>query len=356
MQSEPKQVPDTTTKAKTGRKKPSLLAITVILGTIGLVTQLLWVNWPKSRTEPEPLSTNIQDVIDRLPGTADALIYAGVKDIRESKFWNEVIPDSVKAANWLQFDTTLTRISRQTGFIPSRDIDTLLVEFQQRNARKQDFLGIVWGNFPEGLDIDALEHQAVQTISVEGRRLAALREDLWICRPSGRMTLIGSSADIIGRYLAPHSSFLERDTTTTALLEKTAHKSHFWFTLSSPYWTIGALQSLTSANKDLQTLGNINRIRHLTLSLKLDENVEGTSEWIYENRRSAYFASTFLWSAIKLSSTPGTRTPQETKDLLNSIHVMQNLESVIVTADIPAELFRKTLPAASTKPEENPPE
>ncbi|WP_199711432.1 hypothetical protein [Prosthecochloris sp. ZM_2] len=347
MQTTPR-TSDTPEHQKKPRKKPSLLLITVILGTIGLIGQLLWVNWPKPTAESEPLATELNEVIDRLPGTSDALIYLGLEDIRQSGFWQEALPDSIKQMNWLQFDTTLTALARENGFRPAQDIDTLLVQFQHRNSTTQDFLGIVWGDFPDGFDMQALEKRGRQATTIAGQRCAGLRDDLWICRPSERMVLLGSSSGILSRYLQKSSSFLERDSTTAALIEKAAYKSHLWFTLSSTNWTIGALQSLTSANKDLQTLGNLNRIRQLVLSLKLDDGIEGQSEWIYENRRSAYFASTFLWSALKLSSTPGTRTPPQIKQLLDNIDVMQNLESVMITADLPPELFSRNPDPASS--------
>ncbi|ACF45598.1 conserved hypothetical protein [Prosthecochloris aestuarii DSM 271] len=338
MQSPPTKAPDSST-TRPPRKKPSLLVITVILGTIGLVTQMLWVNWPKQKAQPEPLSAELREVIDRLPGISDALIYIGLKDIRQTPFWSTMVPDSIKQVNWLQFDTTLTRVMNESGFQPSRDIDTLLVEFQSKNSRRHKYMSVIWGTFPAGLDENHLIEQSGKKEIIAGQTCIGLSDELWICRPSERMALVASSADIMERFLQPHSSFLERDSTTTALIDKAIYKSHLWFTLSSPNWTIGALQSLTSGNKDINTLGNLNRIRQLALSLRFDDGISGQTEWVYKDRQTAYFASTFLWSAIKLSSTAGTRTSEPVKALLKRLHVMQNLNSVVIKTELPLDIF-----------------
>lgn len=325
---------------KKAKKKPSLLLIVLILGTIGLVAQLLWVNWPKPVTEPEPLSSELASVIDRLPGTSDALIYAGLKDIRQSAFWQEVIPDTLKKMSWLQSDEALGQIIDETGFIPARDLDTLLLAFQQQNTKKQKYLGILWGAFDETVTTNYLQKKSIETRKYGNEKCYALSDTLWVCRPGNRQILLANSPQLLRGFLEPEKNFLVRDSTTAALIDKAIYKSHFWFTLSSTNWTLGALQSLTSGNKDVKTLGNLNRIRQLALSLKFNDGVEGQTEWIYRNRTSAYFASTFLWGAIKLSSSSGTRTTEPTKALLKELDVMQNLESVIVKTDLPLSFFK----------------
>ena len=328
------------TGSKKAKKKPSLLLITVILGTIGLVAQLLWVNWPKPVTEPEPLNPELASVINRLPGTSDALIYAGLKDIRGSIFWQKVIPDSLKEMKWLQSDQTLREVISETGIVPARDLDTLLVAFQQQNTKKQKYLGILWGSFSGKLTTDYLRKKSIAIEEFGNEPCYSLSDTLWVCRPGNRHVILANSPQMLRGFLEPEKNFLQRDSTTAALIDKTIYKSHFWFTLSSTNWTLGALQSLTSGNKDVKTLGNLNRIKQLALSLKFDDGVEGQTEWIYQNRTSAYFASTFLWAAIKLSSSSGTRTTEPAKALLKELDVMQNLESVIVKTDLPLSFFK----------------
>ncbi len=330
------------TGSKKAKKKPSLLLIVFILGTIGLVAQLIWVNfWPKHVAEPEPLNTEMAAVIDRLPGTSDALIYAGLKDIKESPFWQEVIPDSLKEMKWLQTNPALRQVVDETGFVPARDLDTLLVAFQQQNTKKQKYLGILWGAFDGKLTTEYLTNKSIETREYGSEACYALSDTLWVCKPGKRQVILANSPQMLKGFLEPEKNFLVRDSTTAALIDKAIYKSHFWFTLSSTNWTLGALQSLTSGNKDLKTLGNLNRIKQLALSVNLDdEGVVGQTEWIYQNRTSAYFASTFLWGAIKLSSSSGTRTAEPAKELLKELDVMQNNESVIVKTDLPLSLFK----------------
>lgn len=326
---------------KKAKKKPSLLLITLTLGTIGLVAQLLWVNWPKTVAEPEALTPELAAVIDRLPGTSDALLYAGLKDIKASLFWKEVMPDSLKEMNWLPLDKTMKAIINETGFVPARDLDTLLVAFQQQNTKRQKYLGILWGAFDGKLTTEYLKKKSIETKQYGNEECYALSDTLWVCRPDDRQLLLANSPQLLRGFLEPERNFLVRDSTTASLIDKAIHKSHTWLTLSSTKWTLGALQSLTSGNKDVKTLGNLNRIRQLALSLKLDDGVEGHTEWIYQNRTSAYFASTFLWGAIKLSGSSGTRTTEPVKALLKKLDVMQNLESVIVKTDLPLSFFKQ---------------
>lgn len=328
------------TGGKKAKKKPSLLLIAVILGTIGLVAQFIWVNWPKPVAAPEPLNSELASVINRLPGTSDALIYAGLKDIRESIFWQEVIPDSLKEMNWLLLDKTLKEIVSETGFAPARDLDTLLVAFQHQNTKRQKYLGILWGSFSDKLTTDYLRQKSIATEEFGNEACYALSDTLWVCRPGERQFLLANSPQLLRGFLEPEKNFLVRDSTTASLIDKAIYKSHLWLTSSSTKWTLGGLQSLTSGNKDIKTFGNLNRIRQLALSLKFDDGVEGQTEWIYPNRTSAYFASTFLWMAIKLSSSSGTRTTEPAKAFLKEIDVMQNLQSVIVKTDLPLSLFK----------------
>ncbi|ANT64362.1 MULTISPECIES: hypothetical protein [Prosthecochloris] len=338
MQTEPRK-PTSTKTQKQPRKKPSLLLITLILGSIGLILQLLWVNWPKQRQEPEQLPQRVHEVIDRLPGTSDALIYVGLADIRATPFWNEVVPDSVKTTDTLPFPSPLNAIMAENGFRPVRDIDALLVDFQHQNSINQQFLAVVWGRFPDGLHPDHLISKGYRGETIAGMLCTALQDDLWLCMPGKGMALLASSPSLIERHLNATPGFFERDSTTTALIDRAIHKSQFWFTLSSTNWTSGALQSLMSQNSELASLGNLRNIRQLVLSLDFKDGITGESEWIYDDRQAAYFASTFLWGAIKLSSATGTRTAAPVKELLRKIEVMQNLESVIIKAELPQELF-----------------
>ena len=141
-------------------------------------------------------------------------------------------------------------------------------------------------------------------------------------------------------FLLPTGSFYQRDSLTAQLINKTVYKSHLWFALPSAAWTTGALQSLTSANRDMKSLGNLNRIKNLALSVKFNDGIKAQSEWVYNSPKAAWFASTFLWGAVRLSELSGTRTSEPARQLLKKIGIQQNLESVIIHADIPIEFFQ----------------
>ncbi|NTV67083.1 MAG: hypothetical protein HGB06_05260, partial [Chlorobaculum sp.] len=154
---------------------------------------------------------------------------------------------------------------------------------------------------------------------------------------------IASSSDNLEKFFRPSGHLFERDSTTASLIRKTPYKSHAWFAFASPQWTAGALQSLTSKNSDVKSVGNLNRLQQITMSVKFgDGGLKGQSEWVYKDRQAAFFASTFLWGAIELSSISGSRTSESARELLKHLKVNQNLESVIVTADLPETLFRKS--------------
>ena len=145
---------------------------------------------------------------------------------------------------------------------------------------------------------------------------------------------------MLAKFLVPSGSFFKRDSLSVALINKAIYKSHLWFALPSAAWTSGALQSLTSTNEGIKTMGNLNRIQSLALSVKFKDGIEGQSEWIYQSNQAAYFASTFLWGAVKLSEYTGTKKTEQTKELLDRIHIQQNLKSVIIHTDLPIEIFR----------------
>ncbi len=125
------------------------------------------------------------------------------------------------------------------------------------------------------------------------------------------------------------------------MMQKAVYKSHLWFALPSAAWTSSALESLTSQNSDVNSLGNLNRIQHLALSVRFNEGIEAESEWVYGTRRAAWFASTFLWGALKLSGLSEERSTPEIRNLLERIRIQQNLESVIIHTKLPLEIFTR---------------
>ncbi len=311
-----------------------------VLGFLGFLAVVLWINYPKTRLQPEPLSPELKTIVDHIPGKTDALIYIGLKDIRQSKLWQNIIPDSLKKAQLFQPKGRLDSLMKAANINPSLEVDTLLISFKRHGYKEQEYLGVAWGPFAEKLPKTFLTSNSRSTENIGGFQCYSLDSTLWLCSLSQRKIVLASNRKMLKDFLIPNGSFFKRDSLTSVLINKAIYKSHLWFALPSAVWTIGALQSLTSANRDIKTLGNLNSIQNLALSVNFNNGIEGQSEWVYATRRGAYFASTFLWGAVKLSELSGTRTGGQTKQLLNKINIQQNLESVIIHTKLPLELFQ----------------
>ncbi len=332
--------PSTKPQKRSLRKGAGLLLSISTLVTAGFALTALWVNWPKAKVQPEPLTPSLRRMVDHLPGTSDAIIYIGMKDIRESRLWKEIIPDSLKNAPLFKPDDQLNTMLQASGINPSLDIDTLLISFKRHGYKEQNFLGIASGAFTEKIPASLLKIVSRRTEVIGGRPCYALDSTLWLCPLGARQAALSNNKKMLQEFLLPTGSFFKRDSLSVALIDKAIYKSHLWFALPSPAWTSGALQSLTSTNQGLKSMGNLNRIQNLALSVKFKDGIEGQSEWGYSTNQAAYFASTFLWGAIKLSELNNTRTTEQTRELLNRIKIQQNLKSVIIHTDLPFELFQ----------------
>ncbi|NTV05171.1 MAG: hypothetical protein HGA59_01495 [Chlorobiaceae bacterium] len=337
---ESNSLPEVTPEKRSLKKGAGLLLSISVIGTICFLLVVLWINWSKPRLQPEPLSPELKANIDRIPGRSDALIYLGLKDIRESRFWKEIIPDSLKKAPLFKPQGRLDTLMRAANINPSLDIDTLVISFKRHGYKEQNYLGIVWGPFSKKLPESFLRTNSTAAEKIGGRQCYAFDSTFWLCPMGPRQIAVTNNRKMLEEFLVPTGSFLQRDSLSAALVNKALYKSHLWFALPSAAWTIGALQSLTSTNQGIKTLGNLNRIQNLAFSVKFNDGIEGQSEWVYKTRRAAFFASTFLWGAVKLSEISGTRTNEQTIQLLKKIEIRQNLESVLIHTDIPIEFFQ----------------
>jgi hypothetical protein len=325
------------------KKGPKVIATFFILGLAVVTIGYFWINWKKPRLSPEPLSPELTAFIQNMPGTSDAMIYVGMKDIRESKFWKEAVPDSIKSSTILSLGKRTDSLMKTAGIDLNNDLDTLLVSFQRSGRKQQNFIGLACGPLAGKAQARLLGGASLQKAEVAGRQAYMLDSTLWVSPMGANRLAFASSTGNLEKFFRPSGHLFERDSTTAALIAKTPYKSHVWFTLASPQWTAGALQSLTSKNSDMKSVGNLNRLQQITMSVKFsDSGLKGQSEWVYKDRQAAFFASTFLWGAIELSSISGSRTSESAKELLDHIKVNQNLESVIVTADLPESLFKKS--------------
>jgi hypothetical protein len=333
-------VPEAKPEKRSLKKGAGLLLSISVISMVCFLLVVLWINWAKPRLQPEPLSPKLVSIVDRIPGKSDALIYIGLKEIRESRLWKEIIPDSLKKTPLFKPQGRLDTLMRAANINPSLDIDTLLVSFKRHGYKEQNYLGIVWGPFSKKLPEAFLKTNSKSTENIGGHQCYALDSTLWLCSMGPRQIVVANNRKMLAEFLVPTGSFYQRDTLSASLINKAVYKSHLWFALPSAAWTVGALQSLTSTNQGIKTLGNLNRIQNLALSVKFNNGIEGQSEWIYPTRRAAYFASTFLWGAVKLSEISGTRTNEQTRQLLKKIEIQQNLESVIIHTDLPIEFFQ----------------
>lgn len=325
------------------KKGPKVIATLFVIFVIIAAAGWLWINWKKPRVSPEPLSPELTTIIQNMPGTSDAMIYVGLKDIRESKFWNEAVPDSIKNSPLLSLGKRTDSLMKAGGINLTNDLDTLLVGFQRSGRKQQNYIGIACGPVARKAQAPFLKSASLQTAEVAGRQAYEIDSTLWVSPMGTNRLAIASSSDMLEKFFKPSGHLFERDSTTASLIRKTPYKSHVWFALASPQWTAGALQSITSQNRDVKSVGNLNRLQQISMSVKFDDNgLKGQSEWVYKDRQAAFFASTFLWGAIELSSISGTRTSESTKELLRHLKVSQNLESVIVTADLPETIFKKS--------------
>ena len=323
------------------KKGPKVMLTVFLVGLAGFLAALAWINWTKPRQKAEPLSPEIVAVIQDMPGTSDAMVYVGLKDIRQSRFWNEALPDSLKRAVPFSTGKRVDDLMKQRGIDLSRDLDTLLISFQRSGRKQQNFIGVAWGDMLSKAPAGTLQAASLKSAEIAGRHAYALDSALWVCPMGPRKLAVASSPEMLEGFFHPAGHLLERDSVTASMLGRAAYKSHLWFTLSSPQWTAGALQSLTSKNHDVRSVGNLSSLQRLAMSVKFDDGLKGQSEWVYNDRRSAFFASSFLWGTVTVAGAPGTRTGESAKTLLRHIKVHQNLESVVVTADLPISAFRK---------------
>lgn len=322
------------------KKGPKVIATFFVLGLIVVLVSYLWINWEKPRRTPDPLSPELTALIQNMPGTSDAMFYVGLKDIRNSRFWQKAVPDSLKETPFLSMGKRVDSLLAISNINLNRDLDTLLISFQRSGSKQQKFIGMASGDLARKFPAVKLRSASFKSADVAGRKAYKLDSALWVAPMSAQRIAIGSSSEMLEKFFTPSGRLLARDTATASLIEKTRYKSHIWFTLPSPRWTAGALQSITSKNSEVKSVGNLNRIQQISMSAKFDDGLQAQSEWVYNDRQAAFFASTFLWGTIKLS-TLGPRTSNAAKELLNHMKIQQNLESIIITADLPLSAFKK---------------
>lgn len=329
------------------RTKKNRMAALVLL-TLSLVFfggLALWINWPKDRPESEPLPPQVRAKIARLPQGVNVLIYFGLKDVRATGFWNSFIPDSVKNSPVFADTTALGKFSKATNFNFTKDTDTVIYAAISHAMPNDRFISIVDGRFNRDSVLAYLNANSDNQRQSGNTLIFRTDPRLWVSVISPNEIVMASNADMIESYLAPEKDFFKADTVLTKLLDRTQYKSHFWMALGEPGWAAGAMQGITSSNQGLHTMGNLRRVRELVLSVKLTDGLKGQTEWIYESKSAAFFASGLLWITLRVSGSSGTRLADTQKELLNQIAIQQNLESIILHTDLSKEFierFRQT--------------
>ena len=161
-------------------KGAGLLLSISATSTVFFLLMVLWVNWSKPRLQPEPLSPELRAIVDRIPGKSDALIYIGLKDIRESRLWKEIIPDSLKKAPLFQPKGQLNALIKAAQINPSLDIDTLLVSFKRHGYKEQNYLALVSGHLSQKLSASFLRTHSTTTEIIGGHQCYSLNDSLWL--------------------------------------------------------------------------------------------------------------------------------------------------------------------------------
>jgi len=76
--------PEATPEKRSLKKGAGLLLSISVIAFLCFLAVVFWINNPKPRLQPEPLTPELKTIIDHIPGKSDALIYIGLKDIRQS--------------------------------------------------------------------------------------------------------------------------------------------------------------------------------------------------------------------------------------------------------------------------------
>ncbi len=298
----------------------------------------LRINLPQERPAAEPLPAAMRARLVGLPLNANVLVYLGMKEIRASDFWTTFVPDSVKSQPIFADTTSLGRFAKATRYNFVLDTDTAFYAEVNRVGLENRSLGVLIGRFDE-TRVKAFLASSTDSLRAGDRMAYQIEPRLWMSMVSPTEMVMTSHADVAATYLQPQTDFFTADSVMQPLIDRAQFKSQFWVALGSARWAFGALQGLTTSTQNLSSTGNIRRIEQLALSAKLTDGVEGQTEWIYENRTSAFFAGGLIGIALWVSRNFSGRQTEAQKKLLGAIELTQNLESLMFRASISKSLL-----------------
>ncbi|MFN3386451.1 MAG: hypothetical protein ACK42Y_07660 [Candidatus Thermochlorobacter sp.] len=316
---------------KKGRGIGALIFVICVSALFGYAALL--ANLPRERPPADELPASVRMRLSGLPLNANVLVYLGLKEIRQSEFWQTFVPDSLKEKLLADTSTAIGRFANLMQFNFAQDVDTAIYAEVNRYGEINTSLAILIGRFNSA----RFKHLATTALDSvrSGNKLAyQLDTALWCAKVSENELALSSHADVLANYLQPRADFWTTDSTMTPLIERVQHKSHFWLALGSARWAFGAMRGLTTGNQDMQGMGNIRNIRQLVLSLRLTDGIEGQSEWIYENRAAAFFAGGLIGITLWVTKNFSQRQSESIKRVVGAIEFKQNLEALMFNANL----------------------
>ncbi|RFM23476.1 MAG: hypothetical protein D0433_11130 [Candidatus Thermochlorobacter aerophilum] len=323
---------------KRGRGIGALIFVIIISGLFGYAALL--ANWPRERPEAEPLPPTVRKRLSGLPLNANVVAYLGLKEIRQSEFWQNFVPDSLKEKLLADTSSPIGRFASMMQISFAQDIDTAIYTEVNRYGEVNVSLAILIGRF-NSARLKQLAARALDSIRAGNYLGYQLEPTLWWAKVSENELVLSSHADALANYLQPKADFWATDSTITPLIERAQYKSHFWLALGSARWAFDAMRGLTSGNRDMQGMGNIRNIRQLVLSLKLTDGIEGQSEWIYDSRAAAFFAGGLIGITLWVTKNFSQRQSESIKKLVGTIDFKQNLEALMFHAVLPKTLLEE---------------
>ncbi len=323
---------------KRGRGIGALIFVIIISGLFGYAALL--ANWPRERPEVEPLPPTVRKRLSGLPLNANVVAYLGLKEIRQSEFWQNFVPDSLKEKLLADTSSPIGRFASMMQISFAQDIDTAIYTEVNRYGEVNVSLAILIGRF-NSARLKQLAARALDSIRAGNYLGYQLEPTLWWAKVSENELVLSSHADALANYLQPKADFWATDSTITPLIERAQYKSHFWLALGSARWAFDAMRGLTSGNRDMQGMGNIRNIRQLVLSLKLTDGIEGQSEWIYDSRAAAFFAGGLIGITLWVTKNFSQRQSESIKKLVGTIDFKQNLEALMFHAVLPKTLLEE---------------
>jgi hypothetical protein len=300
----------------------------------------LLVNLPASRPDPEPLSPYLQKKFDALPLGANVIAFINLHAIRQTDFWQTFLPDSIKSKPLVSDSSTISKLMRVANFNFTRDTDTLIYAAVNRLDAPELTFAVLLASFDTANAFKALPLFAKEKKPISPMHAAFRLDDKqWVSFISPKELVMSNDVELIARYIAPQESFFAADTVMKPLLDEVRYKSQVWLALGSTRWAMEALRGLTASSEGLSASGNISKVERLTLCAQFSDGLAVETIWHYDSRTSAFFAGGLVRLAAWVSKQFSQRQSQAIKKILGELTITQNLETLILEAEIERALL-----------------